>query len=145
MPYLAFVGALPLRFQQATPPPDPIARPAAAAPPIPPLTPTESTVALANAAATLSAKTAVPALGATPAPEPKPAAKDAPFKSAPRAILPDDTRPMVRPEDFLPYFQIPGTAKSVGEVNVIMPASVITAPAAAPLPPSSATYTQSPK
>ena len=53
-------------------------------------------------------------------PKPAPAVAQ-PSKPAPAAILPDDTRPVIRAEDFLPYFQVPGA-----------------------LPPSSATYTQSP-
>lgn len=148
LPYLTFVGAPPLRFQKATPPPDLVARPAAAAPPVPPLTPLETSVAQSNAAAARSATASARAADEAPVTEIKPepaTAAPAPAKPTPKAILPDDTRPPVRPEDFLPYFQIPGSSKSTGEVNVIMPASALTAPAAAPLPPSSATYTQSPK
>jgi hypothetical protein len=147
LPYLSFVGAPPLRIQRATPPPDLVARPASAAPPVPPLTPTESAVALANAAAARSTAASTRANDEGPVTDLKPevAPPPAPAKPAPPSILPDDTRPQVRPEDFLPYFQIPGSAKSSGEVNVIMPASTFTAPSSAPLPPSSATYTQSPK
>ncbi len=147
MPYLAFVGAPALRFQKATPPPDVVPRPPAGAPPVPPLTPTESAVALANAAAAQSAKAGMRPPDETRAidtkPEPKPAPP--PGSKPPAAILPDDTRPAVRPEDFLPYFQVPGAAKTAGEVNVIMPANAFTTPPSAPIPPSSATYTQSPK
>lgn len=146
LPYLAFVGAPPLRFQKAVLPPEVLTRPAAGAPPIPPLTPTEVSVAEANAAAARSA-TAGPLspeqTAAAAKADGKPA--PAPAKPVPKAILPDDTRPAVRPEDFLPYFQIPGAGKSANEVNVIMPAGAPSAPTAAPLPPSSATYTQSPK
>lgn len=65
---------------------------------------------------------ASPAPGSTPSP--------VPAKPGPSAILPDDTRTQIRAEDFLPFFQAPGAR-----------------PAAAPgtLPPSSATYTQTPK
>ena len=138
-PYLLTLGAPPLRFQQAPPPPDLVTRPPAGAPPVPALTPTEVTVAQANAAA------AQPNL-ATARLEPtvakfKPAGKAVPAKPIPPSILPDDTRPAVHAEDFLPFFQIPGTARSAGDVNVIVPAS-LDAPATAPLPPSSATYTQ---
>ncbi len=45
-------------------------------------------------------------------------------KTAPLSILPDENRPQVKPEDFLPYFQIPN---------------------AAPLPKSTATYTETTK
>ncbi len=141
-PYLPALGALPLRFQRAQPPPDLVTKPAAAAPPIPALTPTESTVAQANLAAaqSTSGTTAPP----KPAAETKPAEKPAAPPPAPPAILPDDTRPAIRPEDFLPFFQIPGAAKSASGVNLVVPAT-LTAPTAAPLPPSSATYTQAPK
>lgn len=147
LPYLAFVGAPPLRFQRAAPPPDVVPRPIAGAPPLPPLTAIESTVAQANTAAAQSTTAAahLPA-GASASDrklEAKPATASA--KAPPAAILPDDTRPSVRPEDFLPYFQVPGAAKSAGEVNVIVPANALTPPAAAPLPPSSATYTQTPR
>ena len=146
LPYLAMVGAPPLRFEKSAPPPDLVMRPAAAAPPVPSLTLTESSVALANAAAARSTAattrgedeapvTELPAIAAVaPPPPPKP---------TPRAIIPDDTRPKVRPEDFLPYFQIPGSARSANEVNVIMPANAFTPPPPATLPPSTATYTQS--
>jgi hypothetical protein len=47
--------------------------------------------------------------------------------------LPDDTRPKVRAEDFLPFFQFPGTA----------PAEVAPPPPPpASLPLSTATYSQ---
>ncbi|MEO5960295.1 MAG: hypothetical protein ABIR80_14370, partial [Opitutaceae bacterium] len=60
------------------------------------------------------------------------------------SILPDDARPTIRPEDFLPYFQIPGSAKNSDDVNLLVPVprSVPTPPT---LPPSSATYTITPK
>jgi hypothetical protein len=139
--YLSVVGAPPLRFQEATPPPDLTTRPPAAAPPQPALTPTENSVAADNAAATRSIST-----GPAPAvPELKPAPKEAaPASKTPPAILPDDARPTVRPEDFLPYFQIPGSAKHAGDVTLLTPMPS-TAPAPAAIPPSSATYTQTPK
>ena len=148
LPYLTFVGAPPLRFQRVTPPPDVVTRPAAGAPPVPALTPTELSVALANAAAARSTTTAAQTRDDAPASESKLDPKSpvpARAKAAPSAIIPDDTRPPVRPEDFLPYFQIPGSAKQASEVNVIVPVSTRTTAAPAPLPPSSATYTQSPK
>ncbi len=77
--------------------------------------------------------TALPAVAAVTSPPPP--------KPTPRAIIPDATRPTVRPEDFLPYFQIPGSARSANEVNVIMPANSVTSPAPATLPPSTATFT----
>jgi hypothetical protein len=147
-PYLPTLGAPPLRIQEASPPPDLVTRPAAAAPPTPALTPTEASVALANAAAARSAAvTAVEQPEPIAPPEPPPAAEveaPAPAKTPP-PILPDEARPTVRPEDFLPYFQIPGSSPRSPDVTLLVPA-VPTAPSpAATLPPSSATYTQSPK
>lgn len=142
-PYLPLVGAPLLRFQEATPPPDLVTRPAGAAPPTPALSPTESTVALENAAAAQSTAGATAPLPVEP-PAPAPAVKPtptAPAKPTPPAILPDDTHPPVRPEDFLPFFQIPGSATQPGDVNLLVPAPRA-APAPAPLPPSSATYNQ---
>lgn len=146
-PYLTVVGAPALRFQRNTPPPDLVARPAAAAPPIPPLTPTESSVAQANAAAAQSAARGARAQDEAPVTEikvetPPPTA---PVKPVPKAILPDDTRPAVRPEDFLPYFQIPGASRQTGEVNVVVPVPASANNGSLPVAPSSATYTQSPK
>lgn len=137
-PYLRVKGAPALRFQEPAPPPDLVTRPAAGASPMPALTPTETSVALANAAAAASAEPAAtsPAL----APATAPADKPAPAKT-PAPILRDDTRPTVRPEDFLPYFQIPGAAQQPGEVMLIAPAPR-SAPTPATLPPSSATYRQ---
>ena len=147
LPYLTHVGAPPLRFQQAAQPPDLVARPAAAAPPVPPLSPTESSVALANMAAARSTSASARMHDEAPVTDlkPEPTRAPTPSKPTPRAILLDDTRSQVRPEDFLPYFQIPGSARSAGDVNVIMPANALTAPSSTTLPPSSATYTQSPK
>lgn len=56
-------------------------------------------------------------------------------------ILPDDARPTVRPEDFLPYFQYPGSGSKSGGVIIINPVPA-TPPAPGTLPPSSATYIQ---
>lgn len=144
-PYLPIVGAPALRFQRPVPPPDLVTHPVAAAPPIPKLTPTEVAVAQNNAeaAAIAAAEPSVPAPKDASA-EAKPAAPSPEPKRVIRPILPDDTRAPIRAEDFLPYFQIPGAAKGPGEVSVIMPANVSNAPAPV-LPPSSATYTQSPR
>ena len=145
-PYLPAAGAPPLRFQEAAPPPDLLTRPSAAAPPTPTLTPTESSVALANAAAARSAAVTPPetaSISSTPSPTPeKSAPKNAPTKTPP-PILPDNVRPTIRPEDFLPYFQIPGAAQNPGDVTLLVPAAKTPATPSATLPPSSATYTQS--
>lgn len=85
--------------------------------------------------------TEAPANAATPAGnEPS-----APSIKTPPAILPDDLRSTVRPEDFLPYFQIPGSAQNPGDVTLLVPALPKNAPAPATIPASSATYTQTPK
>lgn len=154
-PYLCRYGAPPLRFESPTPPPETFTQPAAAAPPIPALSVAESTVAQANAAAAQSTSTTLnPQF---PSPEsPLAADKSAsgaklpstatplPSKPAPTAILPDDTRSVVRPEDFLPFFQIPGAGSGRGELKVIVPISATQSPGTA-IPPSSATYTQTPR
>lgn len=152
LPYLAAIGPPPLRFQTLPPPPDLTVRPAAAAPPIPTSdhgdapgaskhsdeSPTSSTRISPSLAAS---KRSDDASNALPAPADKSA--PTPTKAPPPSILPDAAGPSIRPEDFLPYFQIPGSGKP-GDVNLLVPASFLQgAPAAAPIAPSSATYTQS--
>ena len=131
-PYLTATGPPVLRFREPEVPPEPALRPVAVGPPVPGLNAVESAVAVANAAAVrVSPAGGVPVMDVakpgqlnTPQGAPKPLAAAKPI---PPAILPDDTRPQVRAEDFLPYFQIPG------------------GPVPAQLPPSSATYTQTPR
>jgi hypothetical protein len=144
VPYLPVLASPPLRFQEPAPPPDLVMRPPAAAPPVPALTPTESSVAQANAAAARSTSVSDTPVPASEADKPAPKDSPAPAKPAPAPILRDETRPTVRPEDFLPYFQIPGAAQSSADVTPFVPAPR-GAPGPAPLPPSSATYTQTPK
>jgi hypothetical protein len=145
-PYLPAMGAPPLRFQEATPPPDLVTRPAAAAPPTPALTLTETSVAQANAAATRSATVNETPVASAAQPqaghEESTVKRPAPAKT-PASILPDNVRPAVRPEDFLPYFQIPGSAQTPADVTLLVPAPKAP-PAPAPLPPSSASYRQTP-
>jgi hypothetical protein len=131
IPYLPVLGSPSLRIEEAPPPPDLVTRPASAAPPVPAATPAEASVAAANinaarstTVATEEAPTESKAEPSAISPGPAPAAK------TPPAILPDTTRPVIHPEDFLPYFQIPGSSS---------------APTPGPLPPSSATYTQTPR
>jgi hypothetical protein len=143
-PYLPVRGALSLRFQEEPPPPDLTTRPAAAAPPTPALTPTETSVAQANAAAARSASVVAQEPVATTPVAPVVAEPVAPPPKAAPAILPDDVRPAARPEDFLPYFQLPGSNPKSPDVTLLVPAPK-TPPAPAPLPASSATYTQSPR
>lgn len=151
IPYLVAAGAPPLRFAAPPLPPEPApsAAPAVTAasatseqasgkkPDI--LSPEMTeTVAPAKPSPTLPAS----ATNETPSNE-NPENATAPGKSVP-PILPDDVRPAVRPEDFLPYFQVPGSARRPATLNVAVPVPP-TPPAPAPLPPSSATYTQTPK
>ncbi len=148
IPYLPVVGPPPLRFQEAAPPPDLVTRPAAAAPPLPALSPAETSVALANAAAS-SASAALlaeaelaeeEAKSKTKAAAAKPAA---PPVKAPPPILPDSGRPTVRPEDFLPYFQVPISGRAPANVTIVAPVPPA-APTPGTLPASSATYKQTP-
>jgi hypothetical protein len=138
-PYLATVGAPALRFGEAIPPPDLTVRPAASAPPQPieesgtPLVePVKGDVTVLLPAA--------PTVSPVSTTEPIPSEPAAAGK-APLAILPDDTRRKVRAEDFLPFFQFPGSGAANGDVTVVAPLPAA-APTAAPLPASSATYRQ---
>jgi hypothetical protein len=144
-PYLQAFGALPLRFAAPAPPPEALTQPAAAAPPNPAQSLTETAVAQANAAA-------VQATGPSQQPDPAAASaeastppKNTPDKPNPTPILPDDLRPPPRNEDALPYFLVPGSGRGLGQVNVIVPVPNTQSPPSSPVPPSSATYTQSPR
>ena len=154
-PYLTAIGAPLLRFAEAAPPPDLVGRPAAGAPPHP----VEGEEAGPDAATKPGQRKAVvpptaqadvtlppaPVSGALPvngnAKKPVNESSDAsaPETRTPPPILQDELHPPARPEDFLPYFQIP-TAHP-GDANIVVP--VPRTPA--PLPQSSATYTQTPK
>lgn len=158
-PYLRVVGAPPLRFAVESPPPDLVTRPPASGTPpeatdpaemesaLPPLSLPVSSVPLATESADVQPSTVAvenPAAraasgenrSATPS-------ATAPVERGPAPILPDDLRPAVRPEDFLPFFQLPGTSGGPANATVIVPV-VPQAPAPATLPPSSATYRQTP-
>lgn len=137
--YLSTVGAPALRFEEPAPLP-------AAPPSSEPSSGTPSPVALAPAHSTEPASApAVPAGNENlTASETKPERNAGPKTKTSPLIIPDDTRPAVHPEDFLPFFQFPSAGKEAGTLNVIVP--VPHEPSAgAPLPPSSATYTQTPK
>lgn len=125
-PYLKVVGAVSLRFGAEPPPPDLTSKPAAGAPPHP--------APMQTAVTVVTLETAPAAI--TPPLTPKAATTETPPVPAPArtnestlSILPDDTRPAPRPEDFLPFFQFPGN--NSGPVR-----------SPGPLPPSSATYQQ---
>lgn len=137
--YLPAIGAPSLRFLAPTPPPDLVGRPPAGAPPQPAVeAAAQPDVVLpavapvtASSAPTPTADTAVAAASESTTPA-----------RAPAPILVDELRPRVRAEDFLPYFQIP--SEHPGDPTVIVPVPR-GSNTATPLPPSSATYTQSPK
>ncbi len=135
-PYLAAVGAPALRFGEAVPPPDLSVRPAAGAPPQPIEEHGAPLIEPIRGDVTAMPPTSV-APEAISSPEP---IRSTPSKPPP-AILPDDTRPKVRAEDFLPFFQFPGSASANGDVTVVAPVPS-SASTAAPLPASSATYRQ---
>ncbi len=140
-PYLRVSGNLPLRFAAAPRPIPLLAVKAAATPEIthplsvsaPSPSSTETSVAhsVAPVAEVKDVTTPEPtvetSLTTTPAND----------KSVP-SILPDDTHPSTRAEDFLPFFQFP----SGKDVTVVVPASAAQAPAPGHLPASSATYQQ---
>ncbi|MEO7597437.1 MAG: hypothetical protein ABIV50_00790 [Opitutus sp.] len=144
--YLVALGAPPLRFQEAA---STVAL--ATRPPIPgssriatvDTSSAELDVSLrpelekpADFHAALTAQESVSPLASEAEPSTRRQAK------VPMPILPDETRSQARPEDFLPFFQIPATQP--GDVNVIV--SAPRAPAnPSSLPLSSATYTQTPR
>ena len=135
-PYLAVLGSTSLRIQEAVLPPDPIVHPPAGAPPQPvtagsPTTPTPPAEASSPAEEHTPAATPLAEGSQTsPTPEGKPAKPT-------RSILPDDTKPKVKAEDFLPFFQPPGANSNPNDVTVVP-----TPPAPGVQPPSSATYRQ---
>jgi len=140
-PYLLVVGAPALRFLEAVPPPDVSVRPPAGAPPIPSRRPEPEIVQLP---AKVSAGAAIEAAPAhrdrveeahvrSPV---SPVIQDRPATLP--AILPDDAGRKVRSEDFLPYFQFPGSGATADDMSIIPPAP----PAPGRLPLSTATYRQ---
>lgn len=134
-PYLIATGPPGLRFCAPVVPAEPELRPVASGPPVPGLNAQETVVAAANTAALRAPPDhGPPRPGLEPGPAsvavPTAPAPPAAPKRTPTAILPDDTRSEIRAEDFLPYFQAPG---------------VRTSGTGSGLPPSSATYTQSPR
>jgi hypothetical protein len=140
-PYLLAVGAPALRFQEPAPALEPIPP---AVSPVPTSVVNETPAPVANASSPPSSVASHSADPASDTNKSSPADSTPPPAKAPTPILPDDTRPAVRPEDFLPYFQIPGSARHPEDVTLLVPAPK-SAPSPAPLPPSSATYTQTPK
>lgn len=128
-PYLRVAGALPLHFKSA-PAPIPTMATKPSTPPAPPPPVTNDAPSAPKPEITFhEAPTNVPSADPIATPTPPPVYKTVP------AIIPDDTRPVARPEDFLPYFRFPASA------NVSVPTpSGVSQPG--PLPASSATYQQ---
>lgn len=122
-PYLSVIGPPPLRFME----------PASA------LSPATQPPGAASAATSKPDVTAAPPTGSeaspkAPASPPESTTLKAGQPAGPDSteptIIPDDMRPRVRPEEFLPFFQLPGS----GAPNAPVPN------APDKLPPSSATY-----
>jgi hypothetical protein len=132
-PYLMVVGSPPLRFQE---PPLPLGSmdPTPVAPPPNPATVPKP--ASAKASGSPPPPPAKPSV--TGGPKPNSASGDAVTSAGPPighdqvlpSIIPDEMRPRVRPEEFLPFFQLPGSGQQDGPAHEAPPA----------LPPSSATY-----
>jgi len=139
IPYLASVGVRPLRFQ--TPAPMPAVREIPATIPAEISQPEDTALIAANEAARAGTEHAPPTQATTSEPSGNTPA-GAPAKS-PQPILRDHIAPTVRAEDFLPYFQIPGSAQNPSDVTLLVPVAPA-APAPAAIPPSSATYRQTP-
>jgi len=139
-PYLTVVVAAPLRFEECPAPPSlPLKR--EATDDRARLNPTVSSTVASNPEN--PSKEPPPQDAALPPPggvaatsAPTSPSKDKPGPPPP-AILPDDTRPKVRAEDFLPFFQFPGSGANPSDVTV---APAPTEPGK--LPPSTATYRQ---
>lgn len=143
LPYLQAAGALPLRFQPVPAPLEALERPT---PPPASTSSGSSTETIGTAAqapgAQAHADTPVPAMPETA--DKVAASAAAPAVKTPPPIIPDEARPVVRPEDFILYFQLPGSARQSPNMTVVVPAPKAP-PTPGTLPPSSATYTQSPR
>jgi hypothetical protein len=126
LPYLKVTGAVALRFAAPPPPPDLTSKPPAGAPP-----PASETVH-PDVTPAISPAEAAKALPSDLTPITPAASK--PVNLTP-TILPDDTRAAPRAEDFLPFFQFPGSSSP--DVTLAP-----RPPAPGQLPPSSATYQQ---
>jgi hypothetical protein len=144
-PYLASVGAPALRFAEAPPTPEILQRPSLS--PAPVAAASTSDVILPESLSNTQQPTGSAATNPPSTTNAKPSANAAAGEQpaalrTPPPIIPDEVRPRVRPEDFLPFFQIP--VSQPGDVNVVVPAAR-SAPAPATIPTSSATYTQTPR
>ena len=138
--YLPSLGAPPLRFA-------PVVVPASPATQITPPVPSNSTTPVKAPVGDSTRTANPPASPASPSrPSIEAAASTSPAeKPAPLSILPDDapSTPKVAPEDFLPFFQIPGSRQNP-DVTIVAPIPP-QPPSAPPQQPSSATYLQTEK
>jgi hypothetical protein len=144
LPYLLAVGPPPMRFAQSLPLPDVSTRPPSAAPPVPAIV---EEIAAANAASAKSVGSHLSSPVASPdiqVPEPASTsvasgetAKSPPAKT-PAALIPDETQHELRPEEILPFFQLPGAN---GATTIVVPA-VPASPEQTRLPVSTAVYRQ---
>jgi hypothetical protein len=132
-PYLRVAPAPPLRFYKPLPPPESSVRPPGGPPPrIPDSAPAKPDVILPKPAAVAAIPSASPTLTAG---KPATTTPSAPSAAPAAAILHDDVPSRASPEDFLPYFQYPGSDRRTRGTDA--PASE-----APPLPRSTATYTE---
>jgi hypothetical protein len=148
-PYLVALGAAPLRFQEEAPLPNFSKRlPVEASPsPSDAVSDSDQSRLGSNSTATTPDRPDVILPAQPPASERN--GGTAPFRAnnpppPPPSIIPDDTRPAVRPEDFLPFFQLPGFGPRSSGVRVILPVPMNAPSATTPPPVSSATYNQIP-
>jgi hypothetical protein len=126
--YLATVGPAPFRFAQ--PPPEPEERPTP---------PAKIEPAVTQPVAPSPAVSPAPQSAAEPAPQAT--AEESASGTKPVSILPDDTPRNIRAEDVLPFFELAQDPAKGANTTVVVPFTPA-APAAATLPPSSATYQQ---
>jgi hypothetical protein len=148
-PYLVALGAAPLRFQEEAPLPNFSKRLPAEASPSPSDAVSGSDQSLVGSNSTAATPDRPDVILPAQPPASERNGGTAPFPAnnpppPPPAIIPDDTRPAVRPEDFLPFFQLPGFGPRSSGVRVILPVPMNAPSAATPPPVSSATYNQIP-
>lgn len=145
IPYLSTIGAPPLHFRSPPLPPAPStpihASPAPiirdASEDVTILTKTED--APSNPSALPNSASDLPNDGRLNPQDPIPA-----HSKVPEPILRDSLAPTIRAEDFLPFFQIPGSGRDSADVMLLVPVSPGVPAAPTSIPPSSATYRQTP-
>ncbi len=145
IPYLSTVGAPPLRFRSPPPIPTPSVPLESHLPP-PPRDASEDVTTLPNERPTPSDSSAAsnpeinPSTGEPANFQPL---LPGPIKE-PQPIMRDSLTPTIRAEDFLPFFQIPGAGRASADVTLLVPVAPAAPAAPASIPPSSATYRQTP-